>query len=175
MSPAPPSTLRRTALAGGRLLAPFVVALALLGLLGSCTGERPSIGAAPSTTTTTTTAPTGSTAAATTTTTTAPRGEALGPDDLLGYIATPSGTPVVRAEPSDGALPLDIPATTEAGAPTTFAVIGDPAQTPTPGWIHVLLPTRPNGATAWVPAGSVAVSKTDLRVFVDLAGRTLKV
>jgi lipoprotein-anchoring transpeptidase ErfK/SrfK len=39
----------------------------------------------------------------------------------------------------------------------------------------VLLPTRPNGGTGWVPAASVVLTKTPLRVFIDLAGRKLRV
>lgn len=98
----------------------------------------------------------------------------LGPGDLLGYIATPVATPVVRTEPDDGSDPIDIPTETNAGAPTTFAIMGDPtvgADT----WIEVLLPTRPNGATAWVPRSSVAITQTGLRIFVDLSARSLRV
>ncbi|QXC61267.1 L,D-transpeptidase [Aquihabitans sp. G128] len=168
----PTATARRPRLAR-RPLALAVVGLLAVGLLGSCTGERPSLGAAkaggPTTTTTSTTA-----AGKASTTTTTPGPKALGPDDLLGYIATPTGNPVVRAEPRDDALPISIDPKTEAGAPTTFAIIGD-ATAVTDGWYQVLLPTRPNAARAWVPAASVTVTKTPFRIFVDLAGRSLRV
>ena len=68
-------------------------------------------------------------------------------------------------------------ATTEVGAPTTFAVLGDPGVTSaaTNGWYKVLIPTRPNQGTAWVPAASVALTQTPMRVFISLADRTLRV
>jgi lipoprotein-anchoring transpeptidase ErfK/SrfK len=42
-------------------------------------------------------------------------------------------------------------------------------------WYQVLLPTRPNGATAWVPASAVSVSVPQHRVEVSLSGYELKV
>jgi lipoprotein-anchoring transpeptidase ErfK/SrfK len=147
-------------------------ALALtIGVLPTgCSGSRPSLGAI---------APT-STASSTTTSTTTPAAAArpLGPADLLGYIATPLGTPSVYLDPSTSSKRIDIPAQTAAKAPTTFAVVGDastPATSKNPGWYQVLLPSRPNGTTAWVPTTSVTVTKTPLRIFVDLTTRTLRV
>jgi len=166
--PAPPAP-RPTGLLL-RILAPFAALLLALTLLGSCTGERPSLGKAQAGGTTTTAKP--NRPVSTTSTTVAP--PALGPDSLLGYIATPTGDPVVRAEPKDDALPVAIGAKTPAGAPTTFAIVGDATKV-TDGWYEVVLPTRPNAATAFVPAASVTVSKTPFRIFVDLAARTLKV
>jgi lipoprotein-anchoring transpeptidase ErfK/SrfK len=143
-----------------------------VALLGSCAGERPTLGAkAPSRPeTTTTTAPT----------TTVPVGDdlVLTPADLQGWIATPVGEPEVYAEPSTDAERLDIGATTEAGAPTTFAIVGEGdevAPQAQPGWYRVALPTRPNGSTAWTPDTAVSVTKTPLRIFVDLEGRSLRV
>ena len=148
-----------------RAVVPVAAALAVFGLLGSCTGERPSLGPP---------GPAISSTTLTSTTTTAPTKAPLGPDSLLGYIATPNATPVVRAEPRDNSLAIAIPKKTEAGAPTTFAVIGSPAAE-AGGWLQVLLPTRPNGTTAWVPASSVKITKTNLRIFVDLNARALRV
>lgn len=148
-----------------RRVGPAAAALAVFGLLGSCTGERPSLGPA---------RPGISSTTLTSTATTAPPKATLGPDSLLGYIATPNATPVVRAEPRDNSLAIEIPKETEAGAPTTFAVIGNPAAD-AGSWLQVLLPTRPNGTTAWVPASSVKITKTDLRIFVDLNARALRV
>ncbi|CAN5529033.1 hypothetical protein BH10ACT1_BH10ACT1_40000 [soil metagenome] len=165
-----PRTRARSTLAS--VLAPLAVVLAVVGLLGSCTGERPTLGKANvgGTTTTTTEARTETAP----TTAPVPTASALGPDSLLGYIATPTGDPVVHAEPADDAQAIDIGSKTEAGAPTTFAIVGDPT-TATDDWYQVVLPTRPNAATAWVPKASVTVTKTPFRVFVDLAGRTLRV
>ncbi|MCU1355047.1 MAG: ErfK/YbiS/YcfS/YnhG family protein [Acidimicrobiales bacterium] len=150
--------------------------VAALGLLGSCAGSRPTLGAIPprTTTTTTTTVPT----TAGSTTSAVPVVHVLGPADLLGFIATPKGAPVVYAEPNADAAKIDIPSKTEAGAPTTFAIVGDAAPSAVlahPGWLEVALPTRPNGGTAWVESNTVAVSKTGLRVFVDLPARNIRV
>lgn len=170
------------------MLAAFVLAF---GLLGSCAGERPTLGeAVPNTTTTisespnatnTTTTPdttdtttTTSTGAAPTASTTVPADDGLGPEDLLGYIATPVGDPVVRTGPEDASEVIEVDAATRFGAPTTFAVIGNPTTGDDP-WLEVLLPTRPNGATAYVPRASVTVTKTPFRVFVNLADRSLRV
>ena len=149
------------------------VATVALGaaLLGSCAGERPTLGAlAPSTTTTVTTTEAAPEAP--------PDDGVLGPDELQGWIATPVGDPEVYAEPSTDAERLDIGPTTAVGAPTTFAIVGagsDVAPQPTPGWYQVALPTRPNGSTGWTPQQAVTVTKTPFRIFVDLDGRMLRV
>lgn len=146
-----------------------------LGLLGSCAGERPSLGAVPPS------VPkegVGSTTAPTTVTTLPRTPGRLGPADLLGWIATPVGDPQVYASPAGDAARIEIGPKTEAGAPTTFAIVGDasdPSKLPSPGWYEVALPTRPNGSTGWVPIDTVTVARTDLRLFVDLRGRTLRV
>jgi lipoprotein-anchoring transpeptidase ErfK/SrfK len=169
----PTSTATRRA--GGLAAQVVAVVLALtLGVtaLGSCAGERPSLGAkAPERPETTT---------STTPTTLAPVVDdgTLGPADLQGWIATPIGEPEVYAEPSVDAERLDIPATTAVGAPTTFAIVGpgtEVAPQAQPGWYRVALPTRPNGSTGWTPDTAVSVTKTPLRVFVDLEGRSLRV
>ena len=145
--PSPTSPRRQAAIPA--LLAAFAL------LLGACSNaDRPTLAdrAAP-TSVTSTTAPSGPT-------TTQVRLDELppGPENLLGYIATPLGTePEVRT--------------------TTFAVLGDPGVTSaaTNGWYKVLIPTRPNQGTAWVPAASVALTQTPMRVFISLADRTLRV
>ncbi len=170
-----------------------VLALAAAGLLGSCAGDRATLGArrptSKSTTTTSVTPPsadkvavTNEPNAPTSTTITAPPTNlappALGPNDLLGYIATPTGSPQVRVLPDDSAPKIDVPSKTSAGAPTTFAVVGDAApgaNSKHPGWYQVELPARPNGATGYVAAGSVAVTRTPMRLFIDLGARTLHV
>lgn len=154
-----------------------VIALAIT-LLGSCAGKRPTLGTLePSVpTTVATTAPTTATS-----TTLAPPTAVEGvltPDDLLGWIATPIGEPQVFDQASEDAGRIDVGPRTAAGAPTTFAVIGDASEgavQEVPGWYQVALPTRPNGSTGWVPADSVTLAKTPFRVFVDLEGRTLRV
>jgi len=130
--------------------------------------------AAPTTATATTIAPTTTGVA----TTAPPNRRNLGPGDLSGYIATPNGAPSVYRQPGQSASRLDVKSKTSAGAPTTFAIIGDasdPARLAHPGWYEVLLPTRPNGSAAWVPTTSVTVTKTPLRLFVDLKRRSLHI
>ncbi len=165
----------------------LLAALVVVTLLGACAGERPelvdaSAGSAPATSGATTSEATTSeattseaTTSEATTTEAAPVDDGtLGPENLLGFIATPVGDPVVRAEPADDAAAIEIPAVTAAGAPTTFAIIGDP-ETGDGIWYEILLPSRPNGARAWVPADSVTVARTQYRVFIDLGGRSLRV
>lgn len=162
-----------------RIVACLAGCLALMGLLGSCAGERPTLGAGDpgtsSTGATNTSAP--SSVATPSTAPAAPDAvgpDGLGPDDLLGYIATPGGVPAVYETAAEDAPTIDISATTEFGAPTTFAVVGDPTADGSP-WVQVLLPTRPNGATAYVARSSVAVTKTPMRIFIDLGSRSLRV
>lgn len=143
-------------------------------LLGSCAGERPSLGAlAPKVpaSTTTSTVPATSTPPPVDDLT-------LDRDDLQGWIATPVGDPEVYRTASTDGERIGIGPKTGAGAPTTFAVIGDASPDATPavaGWYRVALPTRPNGSTGWVPVASVQVTKTPMRIFVDLTDRTLRV
>lgn len=155
-------------------MAPVIAAL----LFASCSsGDRPTIAEAEK-------APTTSSAPSSETsdTTAAPeqRLDELppGPENLIGYIATPTGAePEVRVAPDPEAERIPIGATTEVGAPTTFAVVGDPGVTSaaTNGWYKVVLPIRPNQGTAWVPAASVALTQTPMRVFIDLEGKALRV
>ena len=49
------------------------------------------------------------------------------------------------------------------GAPLTFLV-----EKKRTGWVKVLLPTRPNGATGWVRTSDVGLSSTDYRLDVSL-------
>jgi lipoprotein-anchoring transpeptidase ErfK/SrfK len=153
----------------------IVAIVAAVALLGSCSGERASLGSLPPSVpkSSTTTAP-----ATTTTTTAKPASLVLGPDDLLGWIATPKGDPQVYAEASTDSKKIEVGPKTEAGAPTTFAIVGDAspgAQRPQPGWYQVALRDRPNGSTGWVQEDTVDVTKTPFRIFVDLKGRTLRV
>lgn len=165
------SALRRSVPA----IACVATIVAAVALLGSCSGERASLGSLPPkvpASSVSTTISSSSTIAPT------PEDLSLGTEDLLGWIATPVGNPKVYAEPSTDATPLPIDAKTAAGAPTTFAIVGDASPSATtefPDFYRVALPTRPNGSTGWVPKDSVTVTKTPFRIFVDLKGRTLRV
>ena len=61
------------------------------------------------------------------------------------------------------------PATNELGSPLTFLTVSHQ-----PGWFEVLLPTRPNASTAWVPAASVTVNAPTVRVEISLAAHELR-
>jgi lipoprotein-anchoring transpeptidase ErfK/SrfK len=43
-----------------------------------------------------------------------------------------------------------------------------PVITTRPGWVEVRLPQRPNGSTAWVPAGDVTLGSTPYEIVIDL-------
>lgn len=151
---------------------------AVLGLVGpvglaACSGDRPTIDASP----TTTLAPKTGGATSSTTTTIPLVDQAPSFANLLGYIAQPAGPPQVFRTPDPAGERIEVGETTEAGAPTTFAIVGD-AEQPNPehpGWLRVLLPTRPNGATGWIRADTVQVTRTTFRIFIDLTGRRLRV
>jgi lipoprotein-anchoring transpeptidase ErfK/SrfK len=149
--------------------------VAAVALLGSCSGDRASLGSLPPSVP----ASTSTTALATTSAVpTDPAVLALGPEDLLGWIATPKGDPEVYTQPETGSQKVEVAAKTEAGAPTTFAIVGDASPGATrehPGWYEVALRDRPNASTGWVPESSVDVTKTPFRIFVDLKGRNLRV
>lgn len=165
-------TPRAAILAWRRIFAPVVVSIVLVAC---SSGDRPTVGdvansnrsTAPSTEQSTTTAAE-----------TRLDERDPGPENMIGYIATPIGpTPDVRTSPDPEAERLEIGPTTEVGAPTTFAVVGDPAATSaaTGGWYKIVIPIRPNQGTAWVPASSVELTQTPFRVFIDLEGRSLRV
>ncbi|WP_421119118.1 L,D-transpeptidase family protein [Aquihabitans daechungensis] len=176
MPPSIDPRVRRTARGAAPVVLVVVAIVAAVALLGSCSGERASLGSLPPKLPASST----TTVLASTTTTAAPEPAdlKLGPEDLLGWIATPLATPEVYAEASTGSSRIEVGAKTEAGAPTTFAVIGDAspgAELEVPGWYRVALRDRPNGSTGWMPASSVKITKTPFRIFVDLRARTLRV
>jgi lipoprotein-anchoring transpeptidase ErfK/SrfK len=59
-------------------------------------------------------------------------------------------------------------AKTDYGLPRTL--LATAAQ---PGWLHVLLPIRPNGSQGWVRAGDVSVTTTDYQIHIALASHHL--
>ena len=68
------------------------------------------------------------------------------PTICSGWIATPVGDPDVRTQPASDAAKLDIGPKTDAGAPTTFAIVGDASPSAAPrstGWYRVALPRPP--------------------------------
>jgi lipoprotein-anchoring transpeptidase ErfK/SrfK len=63
------------------------------------------------------------------------------------------------------------------GFPVVFGVLGSsrPGKECGPAWLHVLLPTRPNGSDAWIPARTVSVYPVNTLVEVDLSQRRASV
>src|SRR6266511_1233250 len=59
---------------------------------------------------------------------------------------------------------------TEYGLPRTFLVTD---QTSHPGWLHVLLPVRPNGSNGWVKASDVTMGTTDYEIRIELGAHKL--
>jgi lipoprotein-anchoring transpeptidase ErfK/SrfK len=99
------------------------------------------------------------------------------PSDLratvpMQRIVVPADGGDLAVYPAPGATEASqvLPAINELDSPLallTTASVGD--------WYQVLLPTRPNGATAWVPASAVTVSVPQHRVEVSLSAYELKV
>jgi lipoprotein-anchoring transpeptidase ErfK/SrfK len=73
-------------------------------------------------------------------------------------------------QPVDGPAARTLPATTEFGSPVSLLVTDDRSQ---PGWVQVLVPGRPTGATAWVKAEGVELRPVTTEIRIDLARRTL--
>lgn len=141
-----------------------------VALLTGCSGSRPSLADAPAPTST-------SVASGGEINPSDPPGpveQPLNSETMLGFIASPNGEPQVWAEPDESAETIEVPPVTPMGAPTTFAVVGDPTVSKG-GWYQVVLPVRPNEASGWVKADTVSITKTPFRVTVDLSGRTLTV
>lgn len=55
-----------------------------------------------------------------------------------------------------------------SGAPLVLLVVDQQ-----PGWLHVLLPVRPNGSTGWVRADQVRLASNAYRVVVELGAHRL--
>jgi lipoprotein-anchoring transpeptidase ErfK/SrfK len=49
------------------------------------------------------------------------------------------------------------------------------AASSSPGWVHVLLPVRPNGSAGWVRASAVEIARVDYRVVVALGAHRITV
>lgn len=69
----------------------------------------------------------------------------------------------------DGTEVATLPATTPFGTPTVVRVLDR-----TPGWVHVLVPIRPNDLSGWVREADVQLEPVEAEIHVDLASRTLR-
>lgn len=87
----------------------------------------------------------------------APVGVVVHPHRLVPIYATPGGPPIASLPP------------TQLVSDTWLPVIAERA-----GWVQVLLPSRPNGATGWLATTEqVTVATTPYRIIVDRAAFSL--
>ena len=80
------------------------------------------------------------------------------------------GDLALYAAPGDAAPATVLPAVNELGSPLVLLAVAQDDD-----WYQVLLPTRPNGSTAWVPASAVTSSAPTVRVEVSLSAHQLQV
>ena len=80
----------------------------------------------------------------------------------------------IFTNPVPSAATRSLPARNSFGSPLALLVttVGEGDRT---GWLQVLLPGRPNGATGWVQSDQVELRRVLQEVRVDLAARTLQV
>lgn len=86
-------------------------------------------------------------------------------------MARPTVDTEVFLAPDASELDQVLPARTGFGSPLALMVVDDRV----PGWLEVLLPTRPNRSTGWIRSDGVEVRRTTMAVRVDLATRRLVV
>ncbi|WP_336159869.1 L,D-transpeptidase family protein [Amycolatopsis sp. VC5-11] len=88
----------------------------------------------------------------------APSGKLVHPSAAVAVYASPGGAPIAALPP------------TEFGSDTWVPVIAEQ-----PGWVQVLLPVRPNGASGWIYSDDPAVTlaRTPFRIVVDRGAFTL--
>jgi lipoprotein-anchoring transpeptidase ErfK/SrfK len=144
-----------------QITVPPAVAVAVLVLVAGCGGGqgRPEERSTPST--------------AVTTTTTIPAGATTDAAAGSATVARTTAELDVHAAPGDAAPSLTLPATTGFGSPRALLVDAAASATAPEGWLPVLLPTRPNGATGWVHGDAVELHTVDDALVVDLTARTL--
>lgn len=157
-------TPARPSLRSRRVGALAALALSVATLGSACSASGPEKIAAP-----TTKAPVTAVASTNTdapTTTAAPTG--ADPQVAATSMVVRSDHDIALHDGPEGATTKTLAATTEFGSPVSLLVTE--AQ---PGWVKVLVPGRPTGATAWVNADDVELRQVTTLVHVDLAARTL--
>jgi lipoprotein-anchoring transpeptidase ErfK/SrfK len=85
-------------------------------------------------------------------------------------IATAVGRSVAVHHGRDGPIVMRLTNPNADGAPLVFLV-----EEEQPGWLRVLLPVRPNGATGWIRADAVTLSSTGYHIDVTLAAHRIVV
>ena len=79
-------------------------------------------------------------------------------------------TPAWRRPEASGSPRMLSPLADATGGPVGLLVLEARGQ-----WVRVLLPTRPNGDSAWVNADRVRLARTRWRVEIDRSARTVRV
>lgn len=161
-----------------------VTGLAALTILAGCNGSssRVSDGSAPLTTIPTTTVPAPTTTVAPASATPTPSAAATVRSETVRVCTQPSvPAGVVETELATPNAP-NLAYSARAGGPAVGHVTnpwGGPSTRPVvaeqDGWVEILLFTRPNGSTGWVPSGDVSFTTTTYRVVVSICQRTLTV
>lgn len=110
-----------------------------------------------------------------------PSAATTAPADAETQAAAPAPALVARAtgrlpvfDAPQGARVKTLPAATGFGS-RTVALVTEDGDAAADGWLEVLLPGRPNGATGWVRADDVELREVALEVRVDLDARTIAV
>lgn len=147
----------------------IAVVLSLLVMATACGQIRATPGEAPTTTSTVAT-----TTTTITTTTSLPDPpvywgyQRSGNEDATLVVITGEEMPVYPVPNADEPH-LIMPRTTILGTTTVLATTGPPVD----GWVEVMLPTRPNGSTGWVPIEEIHMYVVSGRIVVDLGAREL--
>ena len=97
----------------------------------------------------------------TTTTTTAT------PPSVLATTKVPQ-LRVYQAADDHSALVTTLSNKTSYGSPRTLLVVGQQ-----PGWVHALLPIRPNGAEGWVHDTDVTIASTTYAISISISNHSL--
>jgi lipoprotein-anchoring transpeptidase ErfK/SrfK len=100
-----------------------------------------------------------------------------GPSPKLAYVAEVVVATQAREQPSVYSR-IEMPIATSSlwvHGPVELLVLGSAIDPAGRLWLDVRLPTRPNDASAWIPANDTIVTHTAWRVVVELAARRLDV
>ncbi|MBC6468111.1 L,D-transpeptidase [Actinomadura alba] len=101
------------------------------------------------------------------------KGMPLDPDPFAGGDGTVVHPPApVKVSAQVGGPPVAVLPSSQLGSPTWVPVVESK-----PGWLRVLLPSRPNRATGWIPTGGVKLqlARSTHVVKVDVSTRRLTI
>jgi lipoprotein-anchoring transpeptidase ErfK/SrfK len=105
-------------------------------------------------------------------------GEALvaSPTTTTAHVARIMAPTIGLTKPSTGKFKLRLKTTALwAGGTNQLLVLGSKHDKLGRTWLHVLLPVRPNGSTAWIPKDRTAIGTTHWRILVSISQRKVRV